>query len=120
LTAAAGVIAMKLDLTTATSFINFGAFLGFAVVNVCVIAHLVRERRHGRSPNLFSYLVMPVIGGAVSVYLLTRLGDAALQIGGVWLAIGVVYLAVLTKGFRRPAPEMTFDDDTAATDRVTA
>lgn len=34
--------------------------------------------------------------------------------------IGVVYLSVLTKGFRRPAPEMTFDDDTTATDRVTA
>jgi amino acid transporter len=120
LTAAAGVIAMKLDLTKATSFINFGAFLGFTLVNVCVIAHLVRERRHGRTPNLFSYLVMPALGAAVSVYLLTKLGDVALRIGGVWLAIGVVYLAVLTKGFRRPAPEMTFDDDIAATDRVTA
>ncbi|WP_406381422.1 APC family permease [Streptomyces sp. NBC_00117] len=120
LTAAAGVIAMKLDLTTATSFINFGAFLGFTLVNVCVIAHLVRERRHGRTPNLFSYLVMPAIGAGVSLYLLTKLGHVALQIGGVWLAIGVVYLAVLTKGFRRPAPEMTFDDDTAATDAVTA
>lgn len=63
---------------------------------------------------------MPLIGGAVSVYLLTKLGDVALQIGGVWLAAGVVYLAVLTKGFRRPAPEMTFEDDTAATDKVTA
>ena len=120
LTAAAGVIAMKLDLTTATSFINFGAFLGFTLVNVCVIAHVVRERRHGRTPNLFSYLVMPAIGAGASFYLLTKLGDVALQIGGVWLAIGVVYLAVLTKGFRRPAPEMTFDDDTEATDRVTA
>jgi amino acid transporter len=120
LTAAAGVIAMKLDLTTATSFINFGAFLGFTLVNICVIAHLVRERRHGRTLNPFSYLVMPAIGAAVSVYLLTKLSDDALRIGGVWLAIGIVYLAVLTKGFRRPAPEMTFDDDTAATDAVAA
>lgn len=120
LTAAAGVIALKLDLTTATSFINFGAFLGFALVNVCVIAYLVRERRDGRTPNFFSYLVMPAIGVGVSLYLLTRLDGVALQIGGVWLAIGVVYLAFLTKGFRRPAPEMTFDDDTEAKDRVTA
>lgn len=63
---------------------------------------------------------MPAIGAAVSLYLLTKLGHVALQIGGVWLAIGVVYLAVLTKGFRQPAPEMTFDDDTAATDAVSA
>lgn len=63
---------------------------------------------------------MPAIGAAVSVYLLTKLSDDALRIGGVWLAIGIVYLAFLTKGFRRPAPEMTFDDDTPATDAVTA
>ncbi|MFF7550139.1 hypothetical protein ACFZCU_41900 [Streptomyces canus] len=63
---------------------------------------------------------MRAIGAGVSLYLLTKLGDVALQIGGVWPAIGVVYLAALTKGFRRPAPEMTFDDDSAATDRVPA
>ncbi|MGW2181595.1 hypothetical protein ACWCXX_26565, partial [Streptomyces sp. NPDC001732] len=39
------------------------------------------------------------------------LGDTALTIGAVWLVIGIVYLAFLTRGFRRPAPEMTFDDD---------
>ncbi|MGW2184017.1 APC family permease [Streptomyces sp. NPDC001732] len=73
LTAVAGVLAMKLDLTTATSFINFGAFLGFAVVNLSVIAHLVRERKQGRHHNLFSYLVRPLAGTAVSVCLLTKL-----------------------------------------------
>ncbi|MGK3111211.1 hypothetical protein ACPCYV_46700 [Streptomyces mordarskii] len=58
-----------------------------------------------------------VVGGAATVI---RNSDDALQIGGVWLAIGGVYLAVLTKGFRRPAPEMTFDDDTAATEALPA
>ncbi|MER6530186.1 hypothetical protein [Streptomyces sp. NPDC001508] len=86
-----------------------------------MIAHLVRERGQGRSPNLFSYGAMPLIGAGISVYLLTKLGDVALRIGGVWLAIGVGYLACLTKGFRRPAPEMTFDDGTEepAPDAVT-
>ncbi|GAA4980705.1 APC family permease [Kitasatospora paranensis] len=109
LTAAGGVIAMKLDLATATSFINFGAFLGFALVNISVIGYLVREWKQNRRHNLFTFLVLPLAGAAVSVYLLTQLGRTALEIGGVWLAIGVVYLAFLTKGFRRPAPELMMD-----------
>jgi hypothetical protein len=27
-----------------------------------------------------------------------------------WLALGVCYLAYLTRGFRRPPPEVTFED----------
>ncbi|WP_020499839.1 APC family permease [Sciscionella marina] len=110
LTAAAGVIAMTLDLATATSFINFGAFLGFALVNVSVIAYLFRERKAGRRHNLFNFLVLPLAGAAVSVYLLSQLGATALKIGVVWLVIGLIYLAFLTKGFRRPTPEMTLDE----------
>ncbi|MEU6488315.1 APC family permease [Streptomyces sp. NPDC046887] len=114
LTAAAGVLAMGLDLATATSFINFGAFLGFALVNVSVIAYLVRERAAGRRHNLVHFLVLPLAGVAVSGYLLSQLGGTALRIGTVWLAVGLVYLAFLTRGFRRPAPELTLDGQGAA------
>ena len=33
----------------------------------------------------------------------------AIVIGLSWLAIGVVYLLWLTRGFRRPTPEMSID-----------
>ncbi|MDT8912299.1 APC family permease [Amycolatopsis sp. PS_44_ISF1] len=107
LTAAAGVIAMGLDLATATSFINFGAFLGFTLVNVSVVAWSIRERKEGRRHNLFTFIVLPLAGAAVSGYLLSRLGGTALVIGLVWLALGILYLAVLTRGFRRPPPELS-------------
>ncbi len=41
---------MNLSLADATSFINFGAFLGFTLVNVCVIAYAVRQWRSGNRP----------------------------------------------------------------------
>lgn len=110
LTAAAGVIAMVLDLSTATSFINFGAFLGFALVNISVIAYLIRERKKGHHHNLFTFFVLPLAGAAISGYLLSQLDGTALKIGIVWLAIGLVYLAFLTKGFRRPPPELSLDE----------
>ncbi|MEU9352535.1 APC family permease [Streptomyces griseoloalbus] len=104
--AAVALPAMSLTLADATSLINFGAFLGFTLVNVCVIAHAVRQWRSGSRPSLLGFMILPLAGAAVDVYLITRLGSTATTLGLVWLAIGVVYLTVITKGFRRPAPEL--------------
>lgn len=104
--AAVALLAMNLSLADATSFINFGAFLGFTLVNICVIAHAVRQWRSGSRPSLLGFVILPLAGAAVDVYLITRLGSTATKLGILWLAIGVVYLAVITRGFRRPAPEL--------------
>ncbi|EFF88904.1 amino acid permease [Streptomyces sp. e14] len=107
---AVALLATRLTLADATSFINFGAFLGFTLVNVCVIAHAVRQWRSASRPPLFGFLVLPLAGAAVDVYLITQLGSTATRLGLIWLVLGVVYLAVLTKGFRRPAPELGLGD----------
>ena len=52
---------------------------------------------------------LPAVGAAVSLYMLTQLSETSLAIGLSWLAIGVVYLLWLTRGFRRPTPEMSID-----------
>ncbi|MFI6210025.1 APC family permease [Streptomyces sp. NPDC051041] len=108
--AAVALLATNLTLADATSFINFGAFLGFTLVNVCVIAHAVRQRRSANRPPLLGFVLLPLAGAAVDVYLITRLGATATRLGLGWIAIGVVYLAVITKGFRRPTPELRLDD----------
>ena len=108
-----GVVAMfglGLSLDTATSFINFGAFLTFTMVNVCVIVHFVRTRRTGDRLSVAKFVVLPVVGAAVDLYLLTQLGPIALWLGIGWLVIGVVYLAVLTRGFRRTPPELHVEE----------
>jgi len=99
-----GLGAIFLNISTSTSFINFGAFTAFTLVNVAVIAYFVRHR--GESLNPARYVVIPVIGAAIDIYLLTQLDSKALLLGGSWLAIGVVYLAVLTRGFTRQPPDL--------------
>jgi amino acid transporter len=101
-----GLGALALDVTTSTSFINFGAFTAFTFVNLSVIALWLR-RREGSIPR---NLVVPVIGAAVDVWLLVHLDGIAITLGLCWLALGVCYLAYLTRGFRRPPPEMTFEE----------
>ncbi|MFG3345114.1 APC family permease [Streptomyces sp. NPDC048018] len=104
LTGTVGLFGLGISLETATSFINFGAFLGFTVVNVCVVVFFVRNRGTD-GVNVLGYVVVPALGVCVTLYLMTRLSSVALTIGGCWLAAGFLYLLCLTRGFRRPTPE---------------
>ncbi|MBY8878266.1 APC family permease [Actinacidiphila acidipaludis] len=108
---AVGLLAMNLSLADATSFINFGAFLGFTVVNVCVIAYAVRQWRTGTRHPVARYLLLPAAGAVIDVYLITQLGHTAVELGLGWLVIGIAWLAVITRGFRRPAPELHLNPD---------
>ncbi|MDT8915713.1 APC family permease [Amycolatopsis sp. PS_44_ISF1] len=109
LTGLVGLIALALDVTTSTSFINFGAFTAFTMVNVSVIATWIRDRATHRR-NVLTWLVVPAIGAVIDLWLLVNLDGIALVFGLVWLGIGIVYLTVLTRGFRRPPPEITFEE----------
>ncbi|GGI86934.1 APC family permease [Pseudarthrobacter scleromae] len=102
-----GLIAVFLDVATSTSFINFGAFTAFTLVNASVVFHYVRQHRAGQQLNPVSYVVVPVIGAIVCAYLLSRLDSNAITLGVSWLVLGVVVLALITRGFKASPPEMT-------------
>jgi putrescine importer len=105
-----GLGAVFLDIATSTSFINFGAFTAFTMVNVSVIVYYFRQRAGGNNVNPVLYLVLPILGAIVTVYLLTQLDMNAIFLGLSWLAIGIVVLAIVTKGFRRLPPELSYED----------
>ncbi|PWJ53060.1 amino acid/polyamine/organocation transporter, APC superfamily [Quadrisphaera granulorum] len=105
-----GLAALFLDVATSTSFINFGAFFAFTMVNVSVVVYYVQQRRRGQRLNPVLYVVLPVIGAAVTLFLLTRLDSTAITLGLSWLAIGIVVLAVVTRGFRTLPPEIPADE----------
>ena len=100
-----GLAAIFLDVTTSTSFINFGAFTAFTLVNLAVIAYYLRHRGEHLSP--WRYILLPAVGAAIDAYLLTQLDSKALILGLSWLGIGIVYLLVLTRGLTKEPPEMT-------------
>lgn len=104
-----GLIALGLNVSTSTSFINFGAFTAFAMVNISVIALYFRERKlHHR--NWISWIVQPLIGLAVIIWMLFHLDWRALTLGAVWVVLGFIWLLVLTKGFKVTPPEMDFKE----------
>jgi amino acid transporter len=120
LIAVIGLFATQLSLETATSFINFGAFLAFTLVNVCVLTAWVRHRRSGNHRSVLTHAVLPVLGAAADVYLLTKLSHTAVLLGLGWLVLGIVYLCVLTRGLRREPPELHLEETSSEGARVTA
>ena len=111
LTSAVSLLALVLDLVTVSALISFGALVAFSLVNLSTIKHYFFERgdRRGVAAVLRS-LVLPGVGFALTVWLWTSLTPTALTIGLLWAGLGVVYLAVLTRGFRRPTPQLELDE----------
>ncbi|HEX5850294.1 MAG TPA: APC family permease [Rubrobacter sp.] len=104
-----GLGALFLDVTTSTSFINFGAFSAFTLVNLSVILHFLRHRPDSGVRGAFLWIVLPLAGAIVDFYLLLNLDGRAKLIGLIWLVLGVLWLAWLTRGFREAPPQLSID-----------
>ena len=52
-------------------------------------------------------MVVPAVGVAINVWLWLSLDSVSMIIGGIWIAIGVVFLVITTRGFRAKAPDLT-------------
>lgn len=100
--------ALFLDLVTATSLINFGAFTAFSFVNLSVIVYYFKNKQSMKGASYTRYVLFPLIGLAFLIYLWFSLDAMALGFGLAWFAIGLVYLTWLTKGFKVKPPEYEF------------
>lgn len=108
---AIALTALRLDLNAATSLINFGAFTAFAFVNLSVVAYWLRHRHHEvLHGSVLAWTVVPGIGFVINVWLWISLDQLAMTVGLIWAGLGAVYLIWLTRGFRRPTPDVAFEE----------
>jgi amino acid transporter len=77
--------------------LNFGAFIAFMGVNAAAfVRYFVREQQKNWV-NLF----VPVLGFGICLFIWLNLSQAAKLAGTGWIAAGIVYGAIRTKGFQR-------------------
>ncbi len=108
------LLAIAFTLEQIAAYINYGALVAFTFVNVSVIAWFaVRQGRRKTPADILRYIVMPAIGMVLTGLLWVNLDMHALIGGLIWTGIGVVYLLVLTRGFRRPIA--SFDENEPVT-----
>jgi amino acid transporter len=97
-----GSLALRFQLVV--ELLNFGAFFGFILVNLSVIRHFFL--RHRSQTSLLTGLICPALGALVCAYIWLNLTAKAQLAGFGWLAVGALYLAVLTGGFKRSVGRM--------------
>ena len=93
-----GSLLMRFQLVV--ELLNFGAFVGFILVNLSVIRHFYLRLGRRTGIEFFTSLIFPLAGAAVCSYVWWNLSLKARLAGFGWLALGVIYLAVITRGFR--------------------
>jgi amino acid transporter len=90
----------------AAEVINFGAFVGFIAVNLAVIRHYFLRLRQRSGKELLLNLVCPGLGFGICFYIWLNLSRFSLKLGAAWMALGFMYLLILTRGFRRDLGEL--------------
>lgn len=93
-----------------STLVSFGALVGFILLNASVIWKFFIQDKEGREKQkgkyLLKYLLCPLIGLAVTLWIFTNLGINAHLVGFLWLAVGFTYLFLVTKCFRNPVPQL--------------
>nr|WP_278988048.1 APC family permease [Plesiomonas shigelloides] len=107
LVGAIALSAVSFDLVTATALVNFGALVAFTFVNLAVVVQFyIREKRNKTMKETVQYLILPLLGAMTVGVLWMNLEESSLVLGLTWALVGVVYMAVLTRRFRQPLPQM--------------
>lgn len=96
-----GLTALFFSLTIASCLINFGALLGFTFVNLSVIGHYYVKNKNRTAGDFFRHLLIPLVGAIYTMYMLINLSGVSIIYGIIWLVIGVIILAIVTKGFKK-------------------
>jgi amino acid transporter len=90
--------ALSLDYQLGAELLNFGAFVAFMGVNLASFVHYGLRQR----AKQLRYLLPPLVGFMICAYLWWSLQTVAKITGGFWLALGLLYGALKTRGFQRP------------------
>lgn len=101
---AISLLAIVFDLTLLSEMISFGALIAFSAVNLSVIKHFFIDAGQRSGAAALRNLILPLIGFGLTMWLWTSLSGRTFIVGLAWLLVGVVILAVATRGFRRPTP----------------
>ncbi len=102
---------LVLNYQGAAELLNFGAFLAFMGVNIATLKQFFFRPPAGRKRNLVLDAIIPLLGFIGCLCIWISLPVSSKILGGTWLVIGIVYLAVQTKGFSRKPVMFHFENE---------
>jgi len=101
--------ALWLDFERAAELLNFGAFIAFMGVNTVSFKHFFLTPPEGYRRRFIRDAVIPVAGLIFCFWIWWSLPRPAKIVGGICFIVGIVYDAVLTKGFKTQPSAISFE-----------
>jgi amino acid transporter len=96
----------------AGELLNFGAFLAFMGVNfACFWQFSVISKKTGEKRKLLRDAILPLLGFAFCALIWFNLNVIAKTVGGIWFAIGILYVGYKTNWFRSKPVMIDFSDN---------
>lgn len=89
----------------AGELLNFGAFLAFIGVNFACFWQFSVHRQPGQQRRVLRDAILPLLGFVACSIIWWKLPHLAKIVGGIWFAIGILYVGYKTNWFRS-APVM--------------
>lgn len=82
-------------------FVNFGGLTSFIVLNFAVFwFFFIKEKRRNSFKDILSFLICPAIGMFILGFVWSGFDAPTLILGFSWLAVGIIFGAVKTRGFK--------------------
>jgi amino acid transporter len=95
----------------AGELLNFGAFLAFMGVNfACFWQFSVIAKKTGSERRILRDAILPLIGFAFCGVIWLNLNVIAKTVGGIWFAVGLLYVGYKTNWFRSAPVMIDFSD----------
>jgi amino acid transporter len=96
----------------AGELLNFGAFLAFMGVNfACFWQFSVIAKKAGAERRLVRDAILPLIGFLFCLVIWVNLNIIAKTVGGIWFAVGLLYVGYKTNWFRSAPVMIDFSDN---------
>jgi amino acid transporter len=94
----------------AGELLNFGAFLAFMGVNFACFWQFSVTRQPGYQRRLLQDAILPLIGFLFCGLIWFNLNIIAKTVGGIWFAVGILYVGYKTNWFRSAPVMIDFSD----------
>jgi putrescine importer len=88
------------DVNVIVSMVTFGGLLAYILVNFSAVRYFFFKKKERKGILFITRFIFPVIGLLTSIFLWLNLGKDAKILGFSWTALGIIYMAIRSKGFK--------------------
>ncbi|MBP1761488.1 MAG: porin [Firmicutes bacterium] len=95
------ILPLFMSLSQLVRLVNFGALSSFILLNVAVfVFFFIKEKRRTTFGDILKYLISPICGVAILMFVFSGFESLTYIIGFSWLVIGIIIGAVKSKGYK--------------------